>query len=99
MKAITTYIRGDRKFRIVKETKNGEVWYMAIEDKYIDADGKLNTALNGLQTCANRDMKQCIEQVTQKVDFEHFKAQGMSDAEAFAETFHLPLHVCEEMFA
>lgn len=99
MKAITTYIRGNRSFKIVKEMQNGEYWYMAIEDKYIDEDGRLNTSLNGGQMNASKDMNTCIDRVTKMVDFEYFKSQGMSDAEAFAETFHLPLHVCEEMFA
>lgn len=98
MKKVTTYIRDGRKFEIVKDKRNGEWWYMAIEEKYIDDDGKLNTPLNGLQMSASRTMEQCIELTTKRVDYEAYIAEGMSKAEAYAEAWNLPVWMVEEMF-
>lgn len=64
MKRITTLYTNGRKFEIVLF----ENMYCAVEDKYIDKDGKLNTKLNGLQMHAAGTVERCVEMT--KIDCE-----------------------------
>lgn len=74
-----------RRFVIVEHMNH----YCAIEDKYINPDGKLNTGLNGLQMYASRELKDCIESVQQGLDIEHWREVGYTKAQAIAKVFGL----------
>lgn len=72
-------IRG-RHFTIVHSREHN--MYLAIEDKYINEDGRLNTKLNGLQMHAGKTMDECINYVTDMVEVEYLVSQGHTKAEA-----------------
>ena len=93
---IKTFTARNRNFTIVKDEQG---FYLAIEDKYI-TDGKTNTALNGLQMSASKDLNQCLQMCNNKVDTDYYLSQGMTKAEAFAKVFNLPLTPeVEKLFA
>ena len=71
-------IRG-RHFTVVYNTQYSV--YCAIEDKYIDADGTLNTTLNGLQMHASKDLAQCVEGARVSVEIDYLKEQGYTAEE------------------
>ena len=75
----------NRHFTIVK---NGDGFYLAIEDKYI-TDGKLNQTLNGIQMHASKELNQCIEDTKNTVEIDWLVSQGHSMAEAFAIHFNM----------
>ena len=85
---IRNFIVRDRNFVIVK---NEEDFYLAIEDKYIDNNGRLNTTLNGFQMYANKDLNDCLNTCKHQVEIEYLESQGYSKAEAFAIEFNIPL--------
>lgn len=64
MKHITTLQYRGRTFEIVKN----HGYYMAIEDKYIDEDGKLTIELNGIKMHANESIDQTIQSVKGMID-------------------------------
>lgn len=80
---IREFICRNRHFTIVKH----EGFYCAIEDKYINEDGTLNTALNGGQLHASKDLNQCLGFVRDRVEIDYLKSTGMTSAEAFATYF------------
>lgn len=84
MTVVREFIVRNRKFTIVK--KDG--FFCAIEDKYI-TDGKLNTALNGLQMHASKDLNICLNTVKACVEVDHLVQQGMSRQEAVMSYFEL----------
>ena len=84
MTVVREFIVRDRKFTIVK--KDG--FFCAIEDKYI-TDGKLNTALNGLQMNASKDLNMCLNTTKSCVEIDHLVQQGMSRREAVMAYFEL----------
>ena len=80
MKAIVkSYIVRDRHFTIVHDQDH----YLAIEDKYIDKNGRLTQALNGFQMYASQTLEGCMKHVTDCVENDYLIAQGFSKAEAF----------------
>lgn len=72
------YVRG-RQFFIVR---NADGFYLAVEDKYIDKNGKCKQALNGLQMHAAKDLNNCIDTTKMCVEVDYLEAQGMSRNEA-----------------
>ena len=79
---VKDYSVRDRHFVIVnKETESGSM-YLAIEDKYIDADGKLNTALNGLQMHASKDLNMCLNTTKDAVEVDYLVSTGMTRKQA-----------------
>lgn len=84
---IKQFITHDRTFTIVKQNE----YYLAIEDKYI-TDGKTNTALNGLQMHASRELDECLEDTRRDVLMDVYMRRGFTKAEAFCL-----VHECPEM--
>lgn len=84
---IKNFVVRDRYFTIVK---NEDDFYLAIEDKYIDANGRLNTTLNGFQMYANKDLNDCLNTCKNQVEIEYLEAQGYTKAEAFGIVFGIP---------
>ena len=80
MKKITTLIARDRHFTIIQ---NNEGFYLAIEDKYIDANGCLKQALNGFQMHASKDLNMCLQCTKDAVDIDYLRSTGLSKDEAF----------------
>lgn len=80
MAKVTTLVVRGRHFIVVK---NDEGFYLAIETKYIDADGRLNTALNGMQMHASKDLNMCLECTKDAVDIDYLKSTGLNKDEAF----------------
>ena len=74
----------DRNFTIVKK----EDYYCAIEDKYIDVNGKMKCRLNVLQMFASVVLEETIKRVQDSVDIEYYITQGMTKAEAFCKVFN-----------
>ena len=93
---IKTFTCRHRNFTIVNQ--NG--WYCAIEDKYI-TDGKINTALNGWQMFADRELSRCLDRAKDRVELDYLESTGMTKAEAFATYFGMMenLAMVEEMFS
>ena len=79
MKNITTLFARNRKFYIVQ---NEEGFYLGIEDKYVDENGRLTKQLNGLQMKANKDLNWCIKGIKDHVEVEYLIEQGMDPMEA-----------------
>ena len=82
MKQITTLFARDRKFYIVQ---NADGYYLAIEDIYVDADGKLNKQLNGITMKANKILAECLEEVRTQVEVDYLVANGMELMEAIKQ--------------
>lgn len=95
MKIITTLVVRDRRFEIVLDSKSNH--FCAIEDKYIDADGKLNTALNGFQMHASRKLEDCIETTRKVVEIDYLESIGYSKAEAVSKAYGFPVEVAEKL--
>lgn len=89
MKSITTLIVRDRRFEIVLKDEH----YCAVEDKYIDADGRLNTALNGLQMHASKSLEQCVDLTRTCVEVEYLEENGYSWREAMAKVTNVPIEL------
>lgn len=94
---IKTFTCRNRNFTIVK---NDDGWFLAIEDKYI-TNGKINTALNGGQMFADRELNNCLGRVQDRVEIDYLESTGMSKAEAFATYFGMleNLAMIEEIMA
>ncbi len=92
---VKKYVVRDREFTIVKH----EDMYCAIENKYIDKDGRLTEKLNGLQMNASEDLRQCLRLTKDAVDTDYYRAQGLSDAEIYSKITGTPLEKCELLFA
>ena len=97
MKRVTTYIYRNRSFEIVKanpckdgfanaeqfpETANKDV-YLAIEDKYIGSDGRLNTRLCLAQMFSSETIDQCMGRVNQQVDIDVYMSEGLDFVSAY----------------
>lgn len=87
MKSITTLIVRDKKFYIVKQ---GDM-YCAIDSKYVDADGKLTQALNGLQMHADKDLNKCLNNAKACAECDYYVSQGYTKADAFAKALGIEL--------
>ena len=85
MKFITMYTRKERTFAIVRHDGR----YCAIEDKYIDADGKLTKTLNGLQMYASISYDECVEHVKNTIDIDDMIANGYTRAQALVKVYNL----------
>lgn len=87
----------DRNFTIVKKDN----YYCAIEDKYIDENGKMKCRLNGLQMYASEVLDETIKRVQYSVDIDYYISQGMTKAEAFCKAFNCEknLKAFEKAFA
>lgn len=75
-----------RNFVIVQDK---EGFFLAIEDKYIDENGKLTKTLYGHQMCANRDLDECLKTLHNHIETDYLLSQGYSKAEAFGIVFDL----------
>lgn len=71
-------VRG-RHFVIVKH----QDVFCAVEDKYIDENGKLNKALRGVELHPASKLEDCLNYVKDYVEVEYLVSQGHSRAEAF----------------
>ena len=89
MKHITTCTRRGTTFEVVQ---NDEGWYLAIDRRYIDADGCLTKELNGLEMHADKELDRCIDMARQSVDadyyMERYIAQGMDEDMALMKAVH-----------
>lgn len=74
MQHITTFYARTESFVIVK---NPEGYYLAINTKYIDNNGKLTRPLNGLQMNASKDLEQCITSTRVQVNADYYMSCGM----------------------
>ena len=83
---IRNFIVRDRNFTIVQ---NHQGFYCAIEDKYINADGRINTVLNGFQMNASKDLDDCLTGTKNMVEIDYLVSKGHSKAEAFAILFNM----------
>ena len=101
---MTTIIKSvtmrDRHFTVVLD----KGFYQAIEDKYIDEDGRLTQTLWGYQTFANRDLNECLKGAQNRVEVDYLVSIGYTMAEAFVKVFNIdttvvPLEKVEELFA
>lgn len=82
---IKKFLVRDREFVICK---NEEGFYLAIEDKYINSDGTLNTKLYGHQMSASKDLNECLNTTKNHVEIDYLLSKGHSRAEAFAIIFN-----------
>lgn len=76
-------VRAER-FVIVQ---NDEGFYLAINKKYIDADGKLTRQLNGIQMHANKNLNDCLNSTMDACKIDYYVSQGMSREEAFQKWY------------
>ena len=63
----------NRVFTIAERKQDGII--VAIEDKYIDENGRLTTALNGFNLLADRranTVPEIIERIYERVDYDEF---------------------------
>ena len=77
MRTITKLIYRDRTFLIVSNAG----YYMAIEDKYIDENGKTNKNLNGLELNVDDTLLGCKNKVKMSVEYD-YQFQMLGDEEA-----------------
>ena len=74
----------DKNYTIV----NDGTFYMTVENKFIDKQGRINKELHyhdGLHTA--KTLAECIKDTQNDLDMQYHKANGMTEAEAFAEVF------------
>ena len=76
---ITNYHEAGRKFTICEDN---EGFYWAIEDKHIDADGRINTTINGLSGFRSETEEECIERLSNFIQVEALVASGMDRMDA-----------------
>ena len=72
----------NRKFTIVKHESG---MYMAIDHKYIDEDGRLTKTVRG----GHRTIEECITSTMYLVNYEAFKALGLTDMQAAQRTIEM----------
>ena len=84
---VRNYEVRNRHFVIVKDN-NG--YYEAIEDKYLDSEGKLTKRLNGFDMHAYKDLNQTLNSVKNWVEIEYLeKEEGYTRAKAIATVFNM----------
>ena len=84
---VRNFVVRDRKFVIVQDS-NG--WYEAIEDKYLDSEGKLTKRLNGFDMHAYKDLNQTLNSVKNWVEIEYLEQEeGYTRAKAIATVFNM----------
>jgi hypothetical protein len=97
---IRNFTSRNRHFTIVCDEQG---YFQAIEDKYIDEDGKLTKTLYGYQTFANKDMNMTLTNLKNQIEIDYLVEQGHSKAEAFGIVFNLigkiDMATLEQMFA
>lgn len=84
---INTYTVRERNFTIVFDNE----YYLAIEDCYIDENGRLNQKLNGLTAHASETLDACLESVREQVEIAYLMENGMTKAEAFCTVLEIPI--------
>lgn len=84
MRRVSTLHVRDRHFVIVQ---NDEGYYLAVEDKYLDAEGKTTKMLTGYEMHASKDLETCIETTTDCVEIDYIKSTGLDAEAAFAKWF------------
>ena len=67
MRVITKLTYRDRTFLIVSYKR----YYMAIEEKYIDENGKTNKALNGLELHVDDTILGCKNKAKMSVEYDY----------------------------
>ncbi len=70
----TLYFRND-SFKIVKDTDG---WYLAVDTKYLDRNGRVTRKLNGLQMHAAKSFDECINKTKFAVKVDELVAQGIN---------------------
>jgi len=100
MTIIKSFKVRDRHFTIVLD----KGFYQAIENKYIDENGRLTQTLWGHQTFANKDLNECLKGVQNKVEMDYLIANGYTKAQAFVKVFNIDTNIValekvEELFA
>ena len=69
---------GNRHFTIVQ---NEDGYYLAIEDKYIDENGRITEALNGFQLHASKDLANCMRMTRLSCHIDQWRGWGMTEDE------------------
>ena len=83
-----TFTWRNRTFYVTTITvEGGELRYISIEDKDVDADGKLTRQLNGFQMHMASTKELCIEHTKHEVDYDYYKSLGMSKFEIYCNLF------------
>ena len=77
MKTITTLNTVGREFTIVFDNEQ----FMAVENKYIDATGKLTKALTNFELGASEDLDVCIEKTIKRCEHEKKVAELVAAGE------------------
>jgi len=87
---VKNYIYRGRTFTICTndELIENEVWYLAIEDKYI-TNGRLNQRLNIAQMNGGHTFKECEERVHTNCDIDFYLENGMEPAEALCRVMNM----------
>lgn len=83
-KKVTTYYESEREFIILQDEYN-KFW--AIEDKYIDDNGRLTQEINGITGLRSDTVAEAIEKAHQRIVYQGLIAQGYSMEEAFEKMF------------
>ena len=83
---IRNYTARNRHFTIVKDS---EGFFQAIEDKYIDQNGRLTQTLYGHQTFASRELNMTLQNLQNGIEFDYLVEQGHSKGEAFGIVHNL----------
>lgn len=78
MKKITTYHESGRMFYICKD-ENG---YWGIENKYVDKNGRVKIALNGLNGHLHRTLEETLASVKNEIMVDKLMAAGMTSEQA-----------------
>ena len=84
VKHITTYQEGERKFLILKD-EQGKFW--AIEEQFVDEQGKLTQEINGITGLRSNSAQEAIERAHQRIVYQGLIAQGYSMEEALDKLF------------
>ena len=85
MKKITTYIESGLTFHICHD-ENG---YWGIEDKNIDANGKLRVKLNGISGHLKASVAECIQSISFQIKLDDLLNQGYDLNTAFQKLFQI----------
>lgn len=77
MKHITTYIENNRTFEVFYAESGKGKGYWAVEDKYIDENGRLTKQLNGISGFHTQSAAETVKLVSDSIKVDAMCEQGI----------------------
>ena len=85
---IKNYVVFNTTYTIVKKDN----FYCAINNNYLDENGRLKLKLNGLQMHVNEDLERCLDLAKAQAEIDYYIDCGLSMQEAFSKVFKIDVN-------